>query len=73
MMPCGQFAAWGASRHLFKTVWRFCTHVLHYAMGFNTLHVLILKTHGNCDHPLIEIREVSFEKLAEFIIYKNTD
>ena len=27
MMPCGQFAVWGASRHLFKTVWRFCTHV----------------------------------------------
>ena len=33
MMPFGQFAVWGASRHLFKTVWCFCTHVLRLCGG----------------------------------------
>ena len=63
------------ARYCLIPVLFFFTYVIPFPSSFIThdamrAHILVLETHGNCDHPLIEIREVSFEKLAEFIVLK---
>ena len=79
-----QFSLNHIKNSLFRSLARHCLRPVHFIFAFFTpfsvpvmthnamsFNILVLETHWNCDHQLIVMRKVCFDKLVECIVQVN--